>query len=762
MQVERTTLAKILAGIFVVNLVVMGAGAWYTYEQAPEIPDTVVGPDGGTIVTGEQVQDGKATLQRAGLMDLGSVLGEGSYYGSDYTADALGLKRDFMREYYAQERYGAAYSQLDPEAEATVDRAVQTDLSETPDGDRSVIRYSAAEVYAHEQVRTTYVERYHEGDLEMGIAPGTVESAEDARDLADFALWTAWISHTDRPGGAESYTNDWPYVPGTGNDLSDTAMLWSVVALLFLVVGIGAVIALFVSIELPEPESEGVDIPFPGDSSLLPSQVAAARFVLLAAGLFVVQTLLGGFMAHYYIEREGFYGLGELLSVDLLAVLPFQVVKAWHIELAIVWVAVLWMGGGIFLAALLSGHEPKYQKLGTNLLLGAVTVVGVGALLGIWAGTIGLVDGQYWWLLGNEGLEYLEMGRLWQVGVLVGFLLWVGLMFRSLRPVLRSEPRYGLGHILLYAGASIPGLFLAGFLFTPETNWVVTQFWRWWVVHMWVEGVFEFFIVAAIAGLLLSIGLLRKRVAEKAILLEAALVMGTGIVGIAHHYWWIGMPEAWIPISSVWSTLEIVPLVIILYDALSQYRTMNTLGTDFAYTIPFMFVIASGVWNFLGAGILGTIINFPVVGYFEHGTYLTVAHGHAAFFGSFGMLALGLGAFVLRYTTDPAHWPRARLKQAFWAMNAGLALMLVLSVIPIGFLQLDSVLANGYDVARSVGFYNQQIVQTFLWARMPGDLLVIAGSVLFASGTVRALFAQRSATSQDVATVSGRALPGDD
>ncbi|MFW6384726.1 MAG: nitric-oxide reductase large subunit [Halodesulfurarchaeum sp.] len=761
MRVKRGTLAKILAGIFVVNLVVMGLGAWYTYQQAPEIPETITGPDGQTIVTAQQVSDGKVTLQSKGLMDYGSVLGEGAYYGEDFTADALALKRDYMREYYAIERFDAGYDALTESQIVTVDAAVRTDLADGSASGSSTISYSAAEVYAHEQIRETYVQRYHEGDLERGIAQGTVASKEDARALADFALWTAWIAHTDRPGGDASYTNEWPYVPGTGNVLSDAAMLWSVFALLFLVIGIGAAVALFFYVELPEPEHEGVDIPSPSDVSLLPSQIVSARFMLLAAVLFVLQTHLGGFMAHYYIEREGFYGLGELFGLDVVALLPFHVIKAWHIELAIVWVALLWMGGGLFIATLLSGHEPRWQKILTNVLLGAVAIVGVGALIGIWAGSLGMIGGNLWWILGNEGLEYLEMGRLWQVGVLVGFLLWGGLMYRALKPVLGTEQRYGIGHMLLLASVSIPGLFLAGFLYTPSSNWVTTQFWRWWVVHMWVEGVFEFFIVAAIAGMLLSIGLLRKRVAEKSILLEAALVMGTGIVGIAHHFWWIGMPEAWMPVSSVWSTLELVPLVIILYDAFSQYRTMDRIQMDFAYTVPLLFIVASGVWNFIGAGILGTIINFPVVGYFEHGTYLTVAHAHAAFFGSFGMLALDLGTFVLRYTTQSSVFPAARFKQSFVAMNVGLALMLALSVIPVGFLQLETVFNSGYDVARSVAFYNTELVQQLMWARMPGDVILIAGSLLYLLATTKALFETRSTTT-DRSEVTGPVIPSDD
>jgi nitric oxide reductase subunit B len=730
MRVQRRTLGKLLAVVFVLNLAVMGAGAWYSYQQAPPIPKTVEGPDGGTVVTAEQVRAGKTTFQSNGLMNHGSILGNGAYYGVDYTADALDLKVQFVREYYAREQYGAdSYEALSATEQATVDVAVEADLSDGDPGQR--IEYSAAEAYAHRQVRQVYVERYHEGSHERGVPAGMIESEQDAKRFADFALWTAWIAHTDRPGATHSYTNDWPYQPAAGNDATGAAMTWSVIAMILLVAGAGVGVWLYRSIELPEPETEGVSVPRPDEVDLFPGQAAALRFVLVGAGLFLGQVLLGGLLAHYYVERAGFFGLGEMLGIDFLQLLPFAIAKTWHIDMGVLWIATLWLGAGLFLPPLLTGREPKQQGRYVNGLLGALVVVVVGGLAGVWLGSKGYFDGALWWILGNEGLEYLEVGRLWQVGILVGFLAWAALVARGLKPLLDREPRWGLAHMILYAGGSIALLFCAGMLYTPRTNIVVTEFWRWWVVHMWVEGAFEFFIVALVGVTLVSMNLLTKRSAEKAVMVQALLVMGTGVIGVSHHYWWVGQPDVWIPIGSAFSTLELIPLVFILYEAIGQHRAMSGSGEAFPYTLPFMFIVASGVWNFVGAGVLGFFINLPFINYFEHGTYLTVAHAHAAMFGAFGFLALGMVTYMLRIAVPESRWTETTLRRAFWAWNVGLALMVGLSLLPVGFLQLETAFTQSYDAARSLAFYEGDLVQLLFWLRMPGDALVVLGTLLF-------------------------------
>jgi len=157
-------------------------------------------------------------------------------------------------------------------------------------------------------VRQEYVQRYHEGSHERGVAVGRIESESDARQFADFAMWTAWFSDTERPGGSHSYANDWPHQPGAGNDATPAAMTWSVIAMVLLVAGAGAGIWLYRSVELPESEATGVSVPEPGDVSIFPSQRAALRFITVAGGLFLAQVFLGGLLAHFDIERAGFFG----------------------------------------------------------------------------------------------------------------------------------------------------------------------------------------------------------------------------------------------------------------------------------------------------------------------------------------------------------------------------------------------------------------------------------------------------------------------
>lgn len=699
MEIQRKTIAKAIVVVFVFNLVVMGAGAWFAYQEAPPIPDEVVGPDGDVVANGDVIREGKTVFQRDGLMNHGSILGNGAYYGADYTADALDLKVGFMRNYYAQERYGEPYDELDSADQAAVADVVKSDLDDSYEG--GVIRYTAAEVYAHEQVRQEYVERYHEGDHERGVPVNMIDSEEEARAFADFAMWTAWFSHTDRPDGTHSYTNDWPYQPGAGNDATAASMTWSVVAMVLLVAGAGLGIWLYKSVELPEPSAEDITVPEPGDVSVFPSQRAALRFIPVAAGLFLAQVLLGGLLAHFYIERAGFFGIESLFGVPILQLLPFAIAKTWHIDLGILWIAATWLGAGLFLPPLLTG-------------------------------------------------------------ILAGFLIWAGLAVRGLKPLLDKEPPYGLAHMILYAGGSIALLFTAGFLFTPETNIAVTEFWRWWVVHMWVEGAFEFFIVAIVGLTLVSMNLLSRRSAEKAVMLQALLVMGTGIIGVSHHYWWVGMPDMWVPIGSVFSTLELIPLVFILYEALGQYRAMS--GESFPYRLPFMFIVASGVWNFVGAGVLGFFINLPLINYYEHGTYLTVGHAHAAMFGAFGFLALGMVTYMLQLSIDPERWDGSWLRAAFWCWNVGLVLMVFVSVLPVGFLQLETAFTGSYAAARSVAFYDQPLIQTLFWARLPGDSLIILGTVIYAADLVRKRFVLRQSADDpsvdDMAVAEG--ILGDD
>ncbi|KMT45918.1 hypothetical protein EL22_26125 [Halostagnicola sp. A56] len=223
----------------------LGGGALYSAQQVPPIPQEVIGPDGETVATQSQVQDGKVAFQQNSLMNHGSILGNGAYYGVDYTADTLDLKVEHVREYYAQERHETAYTDLKPAEQGGIDRLVEDDLDEQFTEGAETIEYSAPEVYAHEQVRDEYAQRYHEGSLERGVPADFIGSEEEARQFADFALWTAWISHTDRPRSDTSFTNEWPYNPDAGNTPTGATMIWSVISMVLLVgaVGVGVFMA---------------------------------------------------------------------------------------------------------------------------------------------------------------------------------------------------------------------------------------------------------------------------------------------------------------------------------------------------------------------------------------------------------------------------------------------------------------------------------------------------------------------------------------
>ncbi|SEO40627.1 nitric oxide reductase subunit B [Halogranum amylolyticum] len=741
---SKSTGAKALVALFVANLVAMSVGAWFSREKAPPIPEEIRDPDGETVVTADQIRLGKKAFQANGLMNHGSILGNGSYFGVDLTADALELKAEYIREYYAHERGADSVEDLEADERAAVAERVEQEFdTDAPEG--PFARYSAAEAYAHRRIREEYVDRYHGGDPDRGVPEGFVDSAEQAERIADFACWTAWMAHTDRPDSDHSYTNDWPYVPGTGNRPTGQVLVWSTISMVLLIAGGGAGAWAYHAFDFAEPATEVVDIPSPDSVSVTPTQYAAAWYVPVAGALFVAQTLVGALLAHYYVERTGFYGIGDVLGVDVVSLLPFSVGRAWHINLAILWITALWLAGGLFLPGLFTDRDPPLQAAAATGLLAVLVATTVGAFAGVWLSSQGAFDSpdesELWWLLGSEGLEYLEVGRLWKVLLLVGFVGWTGLVLRSVR--LMDEPPTGLGHFMTYAGGSIALMFAASMLYTPDTNIAVTEFWRWWVVHMWVEGVFEFFVTAVVSVALVSMELLEQGDAEKAILFEVFAIMGAGIVGVSHHYWWVGLPDIWVPIGTTFSTLEFVPLLFILYQSFGEYRTLKAQGESFPYALPLLFIVGSSVWNFVGGGVLGFFVNLPVINYYEHGTYLTVAHAHAATFGAFGLLALGLGTYVLRVVTPEAAWEPGWFRGAFWLTNVGLAVMTFVSLLPLGFLQLQTAFQDGYAAARSLEFYEQDHVQTLLWARTLGDTPMILGALAFTVGAVRHLLAAR-------------------
>jgi nitric oxide reductase subunit B len=225
-------------------------------------------------------------------------------------------------------------------------------------------------------------------------------------------------------------------------------------------------------------------------------------------------------------------------------------------------------------------------------------------------------------------------------------------------------------------------------------------------------------------------GLVTTRTATRLVYLDAILYLAGGIVGTGPHWYFTGQSTLNMGLASCFSALEVVPLTLLTLDAWDFIRLRDQecedCGRPLAATQKWAikFLIAVGVWNFVGAGIFGFLINLPIVSYFEIGTSLTANHGHAAMFGVFGMLALGVVFFCLRAMRDDAVWKRAErfVRTGFWGVNIGLGLMIVIDLFPGGVLQLHDSIQNGYWHARRLSFLMTGAYHTLEWMRIAADL----------------------------------------
>jgi nitric oxide reductase subunit B len=272
------------------------------------------------------------------------------------------------------------------------------------------------------------------------------------------------------------------------------------------------------------------------------------------------------------------------------------------------------------------------------------------------------------------------------------------------------------------------GFFCFGLLYDPNTHLTIADFWRWWVVHTWVEGSFEFFAAAAIVFVMVNLGLVGLEAGLRTVYFTVALALFSGIIGVGHHYYWFGEPSFWLALGSTISALEPVPILLLLSETWHNQRTIVKAGKTFPYRYPLMFLAAAVAWEFLGAGVMGLSITTPIINYFEHGTYLTVNHGHTALFGTYGFLAIGLLLFSMRAIVREDGWDHRLLSISFWGITLGLLLMFVGTLLPIGILQSLDNLDNGFWHARSNEFWSRDIIQLLGQIRLVPDTLIILGA----------------------------------
>ncbi|MDW2982020.1 nitric-oxide reductase large subunit [Rhodanobacter sp. KK11] len=722
-----------LATLLVASFAVLLWVGSVVHQQAPPLPAAVVTGNGQTLYTRADLDQGRQVWQSIGGQQLGSIWGHGALLAPDWSADWLHREAATMLELLARDEGAASFESLDAERQAALKARIQPELrTNTYDAATDTITVSPLRAQAMAVVAAHYMSLFSNDPATAklretyAMRDNTVAELDHRRAVTAFFWWTAWAAAADRPGSSMSYTQNWPYDPTVGNTPTSANFLWSVFSILFLILGIG-LLGWHHARQTHDQPLPPVPARDPlGELKPTPSMKATAKYFWTVIGLFLVQILLGATTAHYQVEGQQAYGFA------LANYLPYSLTRTWHTELAVLWIATAWLAAGLYIAPMISGYEPKYQRLGVNFLWVCLLVIVVGSFAGQWLAVMDKMDLSKNFWFGHQGWEYVDLGRFWQIFLFVGLMLWLFLVGRALWPAMRGgKQTASIVGLLFLSTVAIGLLYGAGLMWGEHTHIAMVEYWRWWVVHLWVEGFFEVFAAALMSYLFVRLGLLRVSSATTNVLFATIVFMAGGVLGTLHHLYFSGTTTAVIALGASFSALEVVPLALIGLEALDTWKKQHAAPWMARYRWPIMFFVAVSFWNLVGAGLFGFLVNTPIALYFMQGLNLTATHGHTALMGVYGMLGLGLMLFCLRGIKPQAEWREGWLKGSFWTLNIGLSMMAALTLLPLGILQLKAVLEHGYWFARSAEFMDQAIVHLLVWMRVPGDTLFAVGALLF-------------------------------
>ncbi|MFC5440170.1 nitric-oxide reductase large subunit [Rhodanobacter ginsenosidimutans] len=704
------------------------------HQEAPPLPAAVVTSEGQTLYTRADLQEGRQVWQSIGGQQLGSIWGHGALLAPDWSADWLHREAMAMLELLARDEGAASFASLDAAQQAALKARIQPELRHnTYDAATDTITVSPLRAQAMAIVGAHYMSLFSNDPAtaklreNYAMRDNTIAEMEHRRMVTAFFWWTSWAAAAERPGSTISYTQNWPFDPVVGNVATPTSFMWSIFSVLFMIMGIGLLAwhhARHVSDE-PLPAIPARD-PL-ADLKPTPSMKATAKYFWTVLALFLAQILLGATTAHYQVEGQEAYGFA------LANYLPYSLTRTWHTELAVLWIATAWLATGLYIAPMISGYEPKFQRFGVNFLWVCLLVIVVGSFAGQWLAVMDKLGLEHNFWFGHQGWEYTDIGRFWQIFLFIGLLLWVFLVGRALWPVIRSKGETSsIVGLLFLSTVAIGLLYGAGLMWGEHTHIAMVEYWRWWVVHLWVEGFFEVFATAVISYLFLKLGLIRPLTATVGVLFATIVFMAGGVLGTLHHLYFTGTTTAVIALGASFSVLEVVPLALIGLEAYDTWKKQHVAPWMARYRWPIMFFVAVSFWNLVGAGMFGFLVNTPLALYYMQGLNLTATHGHTALFGVYGMLGLGLMLFCLRGIKPAAQWREGWLRGSFWCLNIGLSLMALLTLLPLGILQLKAVLEHGYWFARSAEFMDRPLIHMLVWMRVPGDTLFAVGAVLIA------------------------------
>jgi len=715
--------------VIVVSFLILGWSGMRIYQERPPIPTTVVGDNDTVLMTGEDILDGQNVWQAMGGMQIGSVWGHGSYVAPDWTADYLHRELTFILDQWAYEEAVVPFNGLSEEQQGAL-RARLTTLIRTNTYDESTGSMSVdpirTEAFRHNVDH--YSDVFSNGREPYAIPKGALTDPDKLQKLTAFFFWSSWAASTNRPGLDLTYTSNWPHEPLIDNVPTSDAIIWTGVSIILLLAGIGGMVW-YHGVQSARSHEEHI---IPETDPLVEleptaSQRAIVKYFWVVTALWLVQILAGVVTAHYAVEGDGFYG------IPLSETVPYVISRTWHVQLGIFWIATAWLAAGLYLGPAVAGFEPRGQRLGVNVLFVALVVVVAGSMVGQVLSINHKLGGDLWFYFGHQGYEYVDLGRVWQIALFAGLVLWVFLVGRCVLAALRKSPaEKPLLLLFLIASIAIGAFYAAGLVWGTRTNLAIVEYWRWWVVHLWVEGFFEVFATVVIAYFFARMKLIRTETANQGVLFSATIFLSGGIIGTLHHLYFSGTPTAVLALGAVFSALEVVPLVIIGYEAWGNVRLAKEKQWIKKYRWPIYYFVSVSFWNLVGAGLFGFMINPPIALYYMQGLNTTPVHAHTALFGVYGMLGIGLMLFCLRVLWVKREWKESMLRISFWSLNIGLMAMSVLSLLPVGLYQTWASVQHGYWYARSAEFFATPVMTVLKWMRVPGDTIFALGAIALA------------------------------
>ena len=735
-----------VVAVLIIGFSILGYLGTDVYHQAPPVPTAYVSQDGQVLFTKEDILHGQSAWQSTGGQSVGTVLGHGAYQAPDWTADWLHKEVSIMLDIKSQEAFGVLYNQLGPAQQAAVKEVVKEEYLGSAVRDDGTVVLSPERITAMNITGRYFVELYGDNpELTLtrdhfAMKDNTLPELQDRIDMARFFFWTTWMASTQRPGTDATYTNNWPHEPLLDHNPTPESVAWSVVSVIILLCGIGVVVWLW---SFGKKDDEHALVPPTEDPiskiTLTPSQRSLGKYLFTILALFLFQLGMGGIIAHYTVEGQAFYG------IPLAQYFPYSIARTWHIQASLFWIAMAFLSAGLFLAPIINGgKDPKYQKLGVDILFWALVVLVVGSFAGTYLGVAHQIPAAWNFLLGHQGYEYIELGRIWQWIEYIGILFWLVLMIRSIIGAFKQKGDKNLIAAFIFSVIMVGIFYGPGLFYGEHSHLAIMEYWRWWVIHLWVEGFFEVFSTTLMAFIFVTLGLVSYRAGTVAAISSGAIYLIGGIPGTFHHLYFTGVTSTIVATGASFSALEVVPLVLLGYEAFENYTRLHSAPWMHRLKWPVYCFIAVSFWNLVGAGVFGFLINMPVSLFYIQGLNTTAVHAHTALFGVYGFLSLGFVFLIARYIRPEVEFNDKLMKFGFWALNIGLALMVLISLLPIGLIQAWASITHGLWFARSEEFMQQPLLQNLRWLRMIGDTILIIGAVAFFWQIVKVLFAKKS------------------